>query len=65
MQDVFEAIKKGIVPPRARDRGLSVRHLKPFIDPSIWSDFSDNENVENLNFLLTTLAANRYFIWLS
>ncbi|CCM04694.1 uncharacterized protein FIBRA_06880 [Fibroporia radiculosa] len=43
-QTVFEDIKRGAPPPRARDRGLTVRHLTQFFDPSIFSGFDDGEN---------------------
>ncbi|KAA1467416.1 DnaJ-domain-containing protein [Dentipellis sp. KUC8613] len=43
-ETVFEDIKKGHTPARARDRGLSVKHLAPFFNPSIWSGFDDGEN---------------------
>ncbi|THH16676.1 hypothetical protein EW146_g4023 [Bondarzewia mesenterica] len=43
-ETVFEDIKKGATPPRARDRGLTVRHLAPFLNPSIWTGFDDGEN---------------------
>ncbi|KZT29926.1 DnaJ-domain-containing protein [Neolentinus lepideus HHB14362 ss-1] len=41
-QTVFEDIKKGTVPPRARDRGLTPKHLTPFFDASIWSGYGDD-----------------------
>lgn len=41
---VFEDIRKGAPPPRARDRGLTVRHLARFFDATVWSDFDDSEN---------------------
>ncbi|KAG2148999.1 DnaJ-domain-containing protein [Suillus bovinus] len=41
---VFDDIRKGAPPPRARDRGLTVRHLAQFFDATIWSDFDDSEN---------------------
>ncbi|TFK50070.1 DnaJ-domain-containing protein [Heliocybe sulcata] len=43
-ETVFEDIKKGAAPPRARDRGLTVRHLAPFFDASIWSSYRDDDN---------------------
>lgn len=41
---VFEDIRKGAPPPRARDRGLTVRHLAQFFDATVWSGFDDSEN---------------------
>lgn len=41
---VFEDIRKGAPPPRARDRGLTVRHLARFFDTTVWSGFDDSEN---------------------
>ncbi|KAG0708086.1 DnaJ-domain-containing protein [Suillus ampliporus] len=41
---VFEDIRKGAPPPRARDRGLTVRHLAQFFDATVWSGFNDSEN---------------------
>lgn len=35
---VFEDIKSGVSPPRAKDRGLTVRHLERFFDPAIFSE---------------------------
>ncbi|KAH9941358.1 DnaJ-domain-containing protein [Amylocystis lapponica] len=40
---VFEDIKRGAA-PRTRDRGLTVRHLAQFFDPTIYSGFDDGEN---------------------
>ncbi|KAG6853795.1 hypothetical protein C0991_001384 [Blastosporella zonata] len=40
-ETVFEDIRKGAPPPRARDRGLTSRHLSRFLDASLWSDFDD------------------------
>ncbi|KAF9223560.1 DnaJ-domain-containing protein [Gyrodon lividus] len=40
---VFEDIRRGAPPPRARDRGLTVRHLSQFFDATIWSGFDDGE----------------------
>jgi DnaJ homolog subfamily A member 5 len=46
VETIFEDIKRGASPlPRPRDRGLTVRHLAPFFDPSIWSGFEDEPNV--------------------
>ncbi|OAX36226.1 DnaJ-domain-containing protein [Rhizopogon vinicolor AM-OR11-026] len=41
---VFEDIRRGAPPPRARDRGLTVRHLARFFDTTIWSGFDNSEN---------------------
>lgn len=41
---VFEDIRKGAPPPRARDRGLTIRHLAQFFDATIWAGFDDSEN---------------------
>lgn len=43
-ETVVNDIKKGTAPSRARDRGLTVRHIQAFLDPSIWSGFGDEEN---------------------
>ncbi|KAH9999223.1 DnaJ domain-containing protein [Russula compacta] len=43
-ETVVNDIKKGAAPSRARDRGLSVRHIQAFLNPSIWSGFGDGEN---------------------
>ncbi|OSX59062.1 hypothetical protein POSPLADRAFT_1075842 [Postia placenta MAD-698-R-SB12] len=43
-QTVFDDIKRGAPPPRARDRGLTVRHLAQFFDPAIYKGFDDGEN---------------------
>ncbi|KAI0059176.1 DnaJ-domain-containing protein [Artomyces pyxidatus] len=43
-ETVFEDIKRGSAPTRARDRGLTVRHLEPFLNPSIWTSFDDEAN---------------------
>ena len=45
VETVFEDIKSGAAPNRARDRGLTLRHLQPFFDPSIWSGFDDSPDV--------------------
>jgi len=42
---VFEDIKRGAPPPRARDRGLTVRHLEQFFNPSIFQGFDDGPDV--------------------
>ncbi|KAG6336369.1 hypothetical protein ID866_2726 [Astraeus odoratus] len=41
---IFEDIRRGAPPPRARDRGLTVRHLSQFFDATRWSGFDDSEN---------------------
>ncbi|KAH8094576.1 DnaJ-domain-containing protein [Cristinia sonorae] len=38
---VFEDIKRGAAPPRARDRGLTVNHLARFFDPTQYVGFDD------------------------
>ncbi|KIK80969.1 hypothetical protein PAXRUDRAFT_833203 [Paxillus rubicundulus Ve08.2h10] len=40
---VFEDVRRGALPPRAGDRGLTVRHLSQFFDTTIWSGFADSE----------------------
>ncbi|KAI0688217.1 hypothetical protein BC835DRAFT_1419329 [Cytidiella melzeri] len=40
---VFEDIKRGIPASRGRDRGLTVRHLEQFMNPTIFSGFDDGE----------------------
>jgi DnaJ homolog subfamily A member 5 len=45
---VVNDIKKGIAPSCARDRGLTVRHIWAFQDPSIWSGFEDEVHEENV-----------------
>ncbi|EGN98998.1 hypothetical protein SERLA73DRAFT_34694, partial [Serpula lacrymans var. lacrymans S7.3] len=41
---VFEDIRRGAPPPRARDRGLTVRHLSQFFSATIWSGFDDGDD---------------------
>ncbi|KAF7424333.1 hypothetical protein PC9H_009640 [Pleurotus ostreatus] len=43
-ETVFEGIRKGAPPSRARDRGLTVRHLAQFFDATKWPDFDDGDN---------------------
>ncbi|KAL4268275.1 DnaJ-domain-containing protein [Pleurotus pulmonarius] len=43
-ETVFEGIRKGAPPSRARDRGLTVRHLAQFFDTTKWSDLDDGDN---------------------
>ncbi|KAF8274810.1 hypothetical protein EI94DRAFT_1775756 [Lactarius quietus] len=40
-ETIINDIKTGVAPPRARDRGLTVRHIQAFLNPSLWSDFDD------------------------
>ena len=44
-ETVVNDIKRGTAPSRARDRGLTVRHIQAFLNASIWSGFGDGENV--------------------
>lgn len=53
VETVFEDIKNGAAPNRARDRGLTVRYLQPFFDPSIWSGFDDSADVRQRAFHLS------------
>ncbi|THH28232.1 hypothetical protein EUX98_g5945 [Antrodiella citrinella] len=41
-ETVFEDIKKGAAPSRARDRGLTVNHLARFFDPMQYNGFGDD-----------------------
>ncbi|KZT63451.1 DnaJ-domain-containing protein [Daedalea quercina L-15889] len=43
-QSVFDDIRRGAPPPRARDRGLTVRHLAQFFDASICTGYDDGPN---------------------
>ncbi|TDL25458.1 DnaJ-domain-containing protein [Rickenella mellea] len=43
-ETVFEDIRRGAPPSRARDRGLTVRHLAPFFDASKWSGLDDSSD---------------------
>ncbi|KAJ3788083.1 DnaJ domain-containing protein [Lentinula aff. detonsa] len=43
-ETVYEDIRKGAPPSRARDRGLSVRQLSRFFDATLWKDFSDEDD---------------------
>ncbi|CAA7265571.1 unnamed protein product [Cyclocybe aegerita] len=44
-ETVFEDIRKGVNPSnRARDRGLTVRHLARFSDTAAWSTLDDGDN---------------------
>ncbi|KAF8581085.1 DnaJ-domain-containing protein [Ramaria rubella] len=40
---VLEEVRSGKTQPRARDRGLTVRHLMKFFDASNWSGFDDSD----------------------
>ncbi|KAH8994792.1 DnaJ-domain-containing protein [Lactarius akahatsu] len=40
-ETVINDIKTGAAPARARDRGLTVRHIQAFLNPSMWSSFDD------------------------
>ncbi|ESK98276.1 hypothetical protein Moror_26 [Moniliophthora roreri MCA 2997] len=42
-ETVFQDIRTGAPPPRARDRGLTVRHLTRFFDPTTWNGFDDDD----------------------
>lgn len=44
-ETVYEDIRKGAPPSRARDRGLSVRQLSRFFDATLWKDFGDEGDV--------------------
>ncbi|KAF8876738.1 DnaJ domain-containing protein [Infundibulicybe gibba] len=61
---VFEDIRRGAPPPRARDRGMTVRHLAQFFDSSIWSNFDDDENSFFLIYrnLFTRIAAEEAMV---
>ncbi|KAL0580009.1 hypothetical protein V5O48_002012 [Marasmius crinis-equi] len=43
-ETVYQDIRTGAPPPRARDRGLTVRHLTRFLDASVWKGFGDDED---------------------
>ncbi|RDB30998.1 DnaJ subfamily C member 21 [Hypsizygus marmoreus] len=43
-ETVFEDIRKGAPPPRARERGLTVGHISRFLDSTLWSGFDDSED---------------------
>ncbi|GLB40594.1 putative dnaJ molecular chaperone homology domain [Lyophyllum shimeji] len=43
-ETIFEDIQKGVRPSRARDRGLSARHILRFLDATLWSGFDDGAN---------------------
>lgn len=44
-ETVFEDVKRGAPPSKARERGMTVRQLAMFFNPTIWSAFDDSENV--------------------
>jgi DnaJ family protein A protein 5 len=56
--DVYDDIRKGPPPPRARDRGLSARHLMPFFSTSMWDKFDDSENVRLRMFSTNLMPLN-------
>ncbi|KAG5646097.1 hypothetical protein DXG03_004336 [Asterophora parasitica] len=41
-ETVFADVRKGAAPPRARDRGLTARHLSKFMDSTLWTGFDDD-----------------------
>lgn len=42
-ETVFEEIRKGSnLAPRTKDRGLTITHLAPFFDATIWQSYEDN-----------------------
>ncbi|KAH7102771.1 DnaJ-domain-containing protein [Auriculariales sp. MPI-PUGE-AT-0066] len=43
-ETVFEDIRRGAAPPRARDRGLTTKHVLMFFDPRIFAGFGDDSN---------------------
>ncbi|KAJ7573863.1 DnaJ domain-containing protein [Mycena floridula] len=43
-ETVYEDIRRGAAPSKARDRGLTVNHISRFFNPSIWSGFDDGDN---------------------
>ncbi|THG99749.1 hypothetical protein EW026_g2672 [Hermanssonia centrifuga] len=43
-QTVFEDVKRGASYSRARDRGLTVRHLEQFLNPSVFTGFGDGKD---------------------
>lgn len=53
---IFEAVRKGAPPPRARDRGLSTRQLAGFFDASRWTAFDDSDTVR-LSFAIAVAVA--------
>ncbi|PFH46812.1 hypothetical protein AMATHDRAFT_82436 [Amanita thiersii Skay4041] len=43
-ESVVDEIRRGVLPSRARGKGLSSRHLTPFFNISLWSSFDDHDN---------------------
>ncbi|KAF8072104.1 DnaJ domain-containing protein [Lyophyllum atratum] len=43
-ETVFQDVRKGAPPPRARDRGLTTRHLERFLESPLWSGFDDGSD---------------------
>jgi len=44
-ETIYDDIRRGVPPPRARDRGLTVPQLTRFFDSSVWSSFDDEDDV--------------------
>lgn len=44
-QTVFEDIRRGAPTSRGRDRGLTVKHLEQFFNPSIYSSYDEGATV--------------------
>lgn len=42
-ETVFEDVRRGAAPPRARDRGLTTNHLMMFFNASVWSGFGTDD----------------------
>ncbi|EJD49004.1 DnaJ-domain-containing protein [Auricularia subglabra TFB-10046 SS5] len=42
-ETVFEDVRHGTAPPRARDRGLTTNHLMIFFNASVWSGFGTDD----------------------
>lgn len=47
-ETVFQDVRSGKAPSRARDRGLTANHLVMFFDPSIFVGFGDDDRVRAL-----------------
>lgn len=47
-ETVFEEVRRGSGGGRPGDRGLTVRHLAPFFNPSSWTGFDDSDSVHYL-----------------
>ncbi|KAG5731586.1 DnaJ like protein subfamily C member, partial [Termitomyces sp. T112] len=43
-ETVYDDIRKGAPPPRARDRGLTTRHISRFLDANLWIGFDDGSD---------------------